>query len=361
MARPSAAAGGGRPKATVNDVARHAGVSVATVSRVLSGNHPVASSTRARVLRSIRELDYVVNAHARALSGSPSKMVAIILNDVSAPFFNNVARGIEQHASLEQRLCLICSTGGDPDRELAVVSMLREQKTDAVFLIGGVRDTPEYRERMARLAGALHESGSRLVLCGRPAPGDDLPVTVVEYDNEGGAFAATSYLLSAGHREILFLGGYEGNTTTEERLAGVRRAMDAHGVAFSPDLVVPGPLVRRFGYETTKRLLAGGPRFTAVFGCDDLVAAGAIAALRESGRDVPGDVSVVGYDDLALAEDLYPALTTVHIPHDELGRTALRLALHRDDVDAPAQHVVLGTHVVVRQSVRARPVSGKTV
>jgi LacI family transcriptional regulator len=340
-------------KATVSDVARHAGVSAATVSRVLSGNHPVSGATRTKVLRAIRELDYVVNAAARALSGRQPRTVAIILTDVSAPFFNTVARGIERQAAVEQRLCLISSTDGDPDRELAIVSMLREQNTGAVCLIGGVRDTPEYRSRMAALANALHDADSRLVLCGRPSPGPDLPVTVVEYDNEGGAFAAASHLLSAGHREIVFLGGGE-DTTTTGRLAGVRRAMAAYGLELDPSMVVPGALVRRFGYQATKRLLADGPAFTAIFGCDDLVAAGAVAALRDAGVDVPGQVSVIGYDDLSPAEDVYPALTTVHIPHDEIGRTALRLALHRDDPDLPEQHVVLGTHIVVRQSVAPR-------
>jgi LacI family transcriptional regulator len=327
----------GSAKATVSDVARHAGVSAATVSRVLSGNHPVSGATRTKVLRAIRDLDYVVNAAARALSGSQPRTVAIILTDVSAPFFNTVARGIERQAAVEQRLCLISSTDGDPDRELAIVSMLREQNTGAVCLIGGVLDTPEYRSRMAAMAHALHESDSRLVLCGRPSPGADLPVTVVEYDNEGGAFAAASHLLSAGHRKIVFLGGVEGNTTTTERLAGLRRAMAAYGLELAPEMVVPE-----------------GLEFTAIFGCDDLVAAGAVAALRDAGVDVPRQVSVIGYDDLSPAEDVYPALTTVHIPHDEIGRTALRLALHRDDSDLPEQHVVLGTHIVVRQSVAPR-------
>jgi LacI family transcriptional regulator len=344
----------GGPKATVSDVARRAGVSAATVSRVLSGNHPVSGATRTKVLRAIRELDYVVNAAARALSGSQPRTVAIILTDVSAPFFNSVARGIERQAAVERRLCLISSTDGDPDRELALVSMLREQNTGAVCLIGGVLDTPEYRARMAVLANALHEAGSRLVLCGRPSPGPDLPVTVVEYDNEGGAFAAASHLLSLGHRRIVFLGGVEGNTTTQERLAGLRRALAAYGVEQPPELIVPGPLVRRFGYQATQRLLADGREFTAIFGCDDLVAAGAVAALRDAGVEAPRQVSVIGYDDLSPAEDVYPALTTVHIPHDELGRTALRLALHRDDPDLPAQHVVLGTHIVVRRSVAPR-------
>jgi LacI family transcriptional regulator len=360
MARSGTTRGTGRngpagaQKATVSDVAGRAGVSPATVSRVLSGNHPVAPATRTKVMRAIRELDYVVNAHARALAGSHTKTVAIILTDVTAPFFNTIAGGIQRQAALEGRLCLICASDGDPERELAIVSMLREQSTDAVFLVGGVMDTPEYRHRMARLAHALNDAGSRLVLCGRPSPGDDLPVTVVEYDNEGGAFAAASHLLSAGHERIVFVGGLAGNTATDARIAGLRRAMAAYGLDLDPAAVVAGRMTRDFGYRATKRLLADGPRFTAILACDDPVAAGAVAALREAGRDVPGEVSVIGYDDLSPAEDVHPALTTVHIPLDELGRTAVRLALHRADPERPAQHVVLGTHVVVRQSVAPR-------
>lgn len=344
----------GSPKATVSDVAERAGVSPATVSRVLSGNHPVANATRTKVMRAIRDLDYVVNAHARALAGSHTKTVAIILSDVTAPFFNTIAGGIQRQATIEGRLCLICAGDGDPERELAIVSMLREQNTDAVFLIGGITDTPEYRHRMARLAHALDDAGSRLVLCGRPSPGDDLPVTVVEYDNEGGAFSAASHLLSSGHERIVFLGGVEGSTTTEARMAGLRRALASYGLELDPALVVLGRLDRAFGYRAAKQLMAGGAEFTAVFACDDPVAAGVVAALREAGRAVPHEVSVIGYDDLSPAQDVYPALTTVHIPHEEIGRTAVRLALRREKPDQPTQHVVLGTHVVVRQSVAQR-------
>jgi LacI family transcriptional regulator len=342
---------GNAPRATISDVAGRAGVSPATVSRVLSGNHPVAGATRARVQRAIRDLDYVVNAHARALSGSRSRTVAIILEDVSAPFFNLIARGIERQATLEGRLCLICATEGEPSRELSVVSMLREQHTDAVFLIGGIADTPEYRDRIKHLALALDASGSRLVLCGRPSPGDGLPVTVVEFDDEGGAFAAAGHLLSMGHREILFLGGVADSSATVARLAGTRRALAAHGLTLPADRVVHGAATRQFGRAEMDRLLSRGIGFTAVFAFDDLVAAGAVAALREHGVRVPQDVSVIGYDDISPAEDVHPALTSVHVPLDEIGRTAVRLALYRDSVDPPAQHALLGTHVVVRQSV----------
>jgi LacI family transcriptional regulator len=334
-------------------VAARAGVSVATVSRVLTGNYPVAAATRIKVLRAVRELDYVVNAHARALAGSRSKTIAVLLSNLTSPFYNRVASGVEQQAMAEDRLCMVSTTGGDPEREVKLVETLREQNVDAVVLVGGVIDTAEYREHMARLARLLDSAGSRLVVCGRPSPGENLPVTVVEYDNAGGAFAATSHLLSQGHRRILFVGGDPANTTTRDRLDGYRRATKAHGVEEDPGLIILGTQLPQFAYaELKKRLAAGPPDFTAVFAWDDHIAARALVAFRQAGVSVPDDVSVIGYNDEHEAQDVYPALTTVSIPHMELGREAVRLALHRDAAAAPNQHVMLGTHIVLRDSVR---------
>jgi LacI family transcriptional regulator len=337
-------------RTTIRDVASRAGVSVATVSRVLSGDYPVAASTRSRVMRAVRDLDYVVNAHARALAGMSPQTVAIIVASVTAPFHAHIAQGVEEQAAIEGRLCLVCTTQGDPDRELAVVNLMREQHADAVILVGAVVENDAYRARMVRFAAALDAVGSRLVLCGRPPLGPDVPATVVDYDNTAGAYAITSHLLSAGHRRILYLGGAIGHTTGEARVAGYRQALREHGLEPDPRLESFGRFSRAFGYRGIKEVLERGTGdFTAVFAADDLVAAGALQALREAGRQVPADVSVVGYDDIPLAADLNPPLTTVHIPHEELGRTAVRLALHRGD--GGPQHVVVGTHVVVRDSV----------
>ena len=354
--RPDSDAGSPQGRAaTIRDVATRAGVSVATVSRVLTGNYPVAATTRTRVLRAVRDLDYVVNAHARALAGNRSKIIAVLLSNLTSPFYNRVASGVEQQAVAEDRLCMVSTTGGDPEREVKLVETLREQSVDAVVLVGGVVDGPEYREHMARLARLLDSAGSRLVVCGRPSPGENLPVTVVEYDNAVGAFAATSHLLSQGHRRVLFIGGDPQNTTTRDRLDGYRRAIDAYGIAEDPKLVIVGNQLPQFAYaELKKRLAAGPPDFTAVFAWDDHIAARTLVALREAGVALPDDVSVIGYNDEQEAQDLFPALTTVSIPHMELGREAVRLALHRDEAAAPNQHVMLGTHIVLRDSVRPR-------
>ncbi|WP_026931809.1 LacI family DNA-binding transcriptional regulator [Glycomyces tenuis] len=339
----------GEKRPTIRDVAALAGVSVPTVSRVLAGNYPVAPATRAKVLRAMRELDYVVNAHARALAGATTKTVAFVVDDVTGPFYAFIARGVEQQAASEGRLCLLCTTHGDPERELAVVELMREQHAEAVIVVGGAWDREQYRERMRYFATALDKSGSRLVLCGRPSLGENVPATVVHYDNEGGAYAMTSHLLSVGHRRIGYLGRALGLSTTDERVAGLRRAYADFGVEFDESLVMPGEFTKASGYELAKELLAGRDDVTAVFAATDMVAAGVLRALREAGLRVPEDMSVVGFDDIPLASDLTPALTTVHVPHEELGKEAVRLGLRR--ADTGAEPVVLGTHIVVRESV----------
>ena len=313
--------------------------------------------------RAIKELDYVVNEQARSLSGTSTKTVAILLDHLTSPFHNRVASGVEQEAAEQGRMCLISTTGGDPARELALIEMLRARNTEAVVLIGGVFDTPEYRSRIGRVARLLDASGSRLVLAGRPAPTPGLPVSIVEYDNEGGAYAAISYLLSMGHTRIAYLGPIPrsppsppGSTATDVPWT--------HGIAKDPALLFTTPAgveSRNLGYGAMRTLLdqgveSGSPRlpFTALFCYDDLVAAGAMAALRERGVSVPEDVSVVGYNDEPTALDVVPALTTVHISHIDLGRAALRLVLNHGNPQTVTlgDHISIATYLVIRDTVR---------
>jgi len=339
--------------ATLGDVATHAGVSPATVSRVLAGNYPVSRSARQRVLRSIRELNYVANTHARALAGVQTKTIAFVLADVRGPSFAEAAHGVEQEAARLGWLCLIGTTQGDRERELAIVRLMREQRAGAVVLIGGVADADDYNEQMTELAYSLRAAGSLLVLCGRPPLAPGVPAAVIGYDNEEGAYAITSHVLAQGHRRILFLGGEERHTTSLGRLEGYSRALKTFGVEFDPSLVEHGVFTRASGYQLTKKRLAGARDFTAVFAATDVMAAGVYAAVNEAGLSVPDDISIVGYDDIELAQDLRPRMTSVHVPYEELGRTAAKVAADEDHQreDWPGLQVTLKTHVVVRDSV----------
>ncbi|MGW7259059.1 LacI family DNA-binding transcriptional regulator [Streptomyces sp. NPDC054834] len=210
-----------------------------------------------------------------------------------------------------------------------------------------------YRERTRRIGDSLASAGSRLVLCGRPPLGPGAPVTVIEYDNEGGAYVLGAHVLAQGHRRVLFPGGKPDHTTAQGRERGYLAAHRARGLEADPELLLHGDFTRDSGHRLMREALRRGLEFTAVVAGTDMVAAGALTALHEAGRDLPGDVSPAGYDDIPFARDLYPALITVHVPYEELGRLAVRTALGHT-ADSADEHLLLGTHVVVRGSV-ARP------
>lgn len=337
--------------ATLRDVAGRAEVSVATASRVLAGDYPVADATRERVMQAVQDLAYTAPP-PRSVPRRRARMVAIIAEDLTIPMVVLTSAGIEEAAAQSGRLCLASAVHGDLDRELELVELLRDQRNvDAVILIGGVRESEEYRKRMRHYAQDLAMSGSRLVLCGRPPLGPDTPAVVVQYDNIGGAYAATSHLLSFGHRRIAMIAGEPGNSTCEQRSEGYRQALHDYGIAVDPALVEDSRYDRASGYTATKRLLDAGAPFTAIFAQNDLVASGALVALRERGRRVPQDVSLVGYDNTPVAQELFPALTTVNLPFEELGRTAVRLALANPQPGSGRDQVTLATHVVLRDSV----------
>lgn len=302
-------------------------------------------------MAAVESLHYVINVHAKALSRGVAGPIALVIPEITGPSLAHVAAGVEQEAASRGRLSLVCATHGDPEREDDLVQLMREQHAAAVILVGGVDADDAYHRRMAEYATALDAAGSRLVLCGRPPLPGRAPATVVEYDNRGGAFQAADHLLSAGHQKILFLGGVPLNSSAIQRRAGYRQALRAHGIPYREDMDIPGAYNRGSGYQRTRDALKAGFEFTAVFADTDLVATGAAAALREAGRSLPDDVSIVGFDDLHFAADLTPSLTTVRVPFEDLGRTAVRLALNPDHSGSD-DHVVLSTQLVIRDSVR---------
>lgn len=343
-----------RKQPTIRDVASHAGVSIATVSRVLNGSHPTPESTRERVLTAVRDLDYVVNANARSLTIS-SGMVAMVVNDITSEYFMNIAAGVEEQVVGDGKLCLVCSTQREPIREMSVLDLMRQRGAEAVIIVGGMAESPDHLARLAACAESMHRSGSALVLCGRHWIGPpESPVYVVQADVESGAFAATTHLLSAGHTRIGHLAGPPEYSSARLRADGYYRALTRYGIPIDPALVRVGAMTRRNGYDNA-RVLLEQTDVTAIFAANDLAAAGVLAAARELGRRVPEDLSVVGFDDIQLCEDLIPRLTTVHVPQRELGRVAARLATHRDNGTAPGEQVILGTHIVVRDSVGPPP------
>jgi LacI family transcriptional regulator len=345
---------GGVMAATIHDVARDAQVSIATVSRVLAGNYPVAAATRERVLASVDALNYAANPNARRLRGAAPSPVAVLLGSITGPSFAALAQGVEREARMLDRICLIGVTGGDAERELELVEAMRRQQASAIILPGGYWQSTEHRARMEQYADLLAREGSRLVLAGnRTLPGHAESIISIRYDNHGGASRVAGRLAAAGHRRALLLPGPFASDTARERLDAFRSAFDVQ-----PDAELLVRESESFDREPSKAAVldvldelvpAGGlPPFTAIVCGTDQMAAGVLEALRERGLRCPEDISVTGFDDIPSARDLNPALTTVRVPYEEMGALAVRLALD----EAPESHrALLETHVIDRASV----------
>ena len=303
--------------ATLADVARRAGVSTATASRIINGSpKPVTDELRERVLAAVAELRYVPNAHAQMLARSHRNAVGVIVHDVSDPYFAEITRGLQRVATANSRLVIICNSFRDPDRELEYIDLLHAHQVAAIVIAGsGYLDTTA-AERLDDRMRAFEATGGRIAVIGRHQhPGD-----AVLPDNEGGGFLAGEHLFGLGHTRVAVIAGPAALTTTEDRLAGLRRAAAARGGSLH---VVHADFTRDGGAEATAALLAGDPGLTAIAALNDSMAVGALAALREAGRRV----SVAGFDDMPIARDVTPSLTSVRLPLTALGERAMALAL----------------------------------
>ncbi|WP_026065706.1 LacI family DNA-binding transcriptional regulator [Actinoalloteichus spitiensis] len=337
--------------ATLADVAARAGVSSATVSRVLNGNYPVAEATRRRVTEALRELNYVVNGPARALAAATSEVLGVLVNDVSDPFFGVLASGIQREAAEADLLTMICHTAGSADDELRYMELLLRQRARAIVVTGGGPEDGGHRRRTADLVRQSVARGTRVVFCGREAPPDSEAASVV-FDNHGGAAALTRLLLAAGHRRIAYLTGPPHHTTSSARVAGARQALTEAGIDPDSCLWIRSGFSRAAGLEAGRELVRAAVDCTAVVAGNDLTASGVIASLRACGVRVPEDVSVAGFDDLPVAVDVVPELTTVRLPLRSGAVTAGRIATGTERT-APGVVVRMPAELRSRESVAA--------
>lgn len=334
------------PSPRLADVAATAEVSLATASRVLSGNDRVSPELRERVLAAARKLNFVPNAHAQALARADTSTVGLMVHDVGDPYFSEIARGVLRVASDNGLMALISNSFRDPARELTYIQALRAQRASAIVLAGsGFRD-PDHRERAAAELQAFEATGGRVALVGR----HDLPVDAILPDNRAGAAEMGRYLVGLGHRRIGVVSGPASLTTVEDRLAGLREALDEAGVALPDDHVVTADFTRDGGHDAAEELLDVTDGITAIFALNDSMAIGALAALRSRGVRVPEDVSVAGFDDIPTTVDVTPALTTVRLGMEAMGALAMELAL-REPVTRPRRRR-MSSELVLRASTR---------
>ncbi|AGM04368.1 LacI family DNA-binding transcriptional regulator [Amycolatopsis keratiniphila] len=340
-----------RPHVTLEDVARTADVSLATASRVLNGTATVRGDLRERVIAAAAELSYTPNAHAQALAGGSQPTVGVICHDVGDPYFAAIAGGIMRAASENDLLVMLASTFRDPAKEVAYVSTLRAQRASAILLIGSAFEDKAWEKAMAAELEPYRRGGGHVAAVSRHR---GLKVDTVQPDNRGGGAELAKALLDLGHRRFAVLAGPKSLTTVVDRLDGFAAELLEHGVELAEDDVFEAAFTRDGGYEAMEKVLAR-PRKqwpTCVFAVTDVMAIGAMSALRDAGVSVPGEMSIAGFDDIPVVRDLTPALTTVALPLEKLGERAMDLALKASPGTRP-RVVKMSGEVVLRRSTAA--------
>lgn len=345
---------------TMKDVARHAGVSVSTVSYVLNDSGPVAADRRARVLDAMQVLNYAPNEAARGLKRRSAPTIGLVVPELTNPYFAMVAEGVERVASANDALVVFCAPEATGEAESFTGRLLRSQRLNGIIYLSGATTVPRTLLSLTRLGP--------VVLVDEQLPGFDLPAVVS--DNRRGAREVANHVIERGHTRIAVIGGPAALWTAQQRLAGYREAFA--GAGMDPDMapVVEGNYHQKSGLELARRLLDVAPdeRPTALLCANDLMAVGALEYVRSVGIEVPRQLSVVGFDDVPFAIALTPRLTTVRQPAHDMGSRAATLLFDllavkndgngvRGEVDLPSPDKPLPVELRIRDSVAPPPKS----
>jgi LacI family transcriptional regulator len=328
-------------RATIRDIADMAGVSIATVSRVLNRRPDVSEETRELVMQHVREHGYVANPSARGLAQQRTGLVAITVPVVQAEYFNTIVAGAAEALYERDARLVLCPTLHEHDREVSLLERVMHGTTDGALLIL----PSESNEELLR----VRENDFPFVVIDNTYPLDDA-IPIVGAAHWSGARVATEHLLSLGHRRIAAVTGQHGWVASIDRLAGFHTALMQSGLSVTP-LVYEGDFLVESGYAAAREFLSLPEPPTAVFAFNDNMAIGILEAAREFGVDVPGSLSVIGFDDAEFAKALTPALTTVRQPLQEMGRAASSLLFRLlDGQRVDVTRVELSTRLIVRSS-----------
>jgi len=329
-------------KVTLADVAELAGVSVMTVSRVVNDRAGVGAATRDRVRRAVEALGYRPNIVARGLKAHRSGTIGLLLPDVTNPYFPMIVRGAEDVAIAHGFTLLLTNVIEDVEREVAALEAFEDRRVDGVIACSP-------RLPAARLDALLGRHHAAVIVNRRSTPG---VAGSVRMDHEQGMREAVRHLLAIGCRRLAVLSGPVDSYAGRERMLGIDRETREHGIDLPDARVVPGPPTVDGGMAAARTLLERDPAIDALVCFNDLVAAGALQTLAEAGLAVPGDVSVIGYDDIPFARMFTPALTTMRAATYDLGRHAMTMLLERMAGRGHGVDIVLQPELVVRASTR---------
>lgn len=333
---------------TIYDVAREAGVSMATVSRVVNNNPNVKPQTRKKVFEAIERLGYRPNAVARGLASKKTTTVGVVIPDISNSIFSEVARGIEDIANMYHYNIILCNADKKKDKEIRVINTLLEKQVDGLLFMGGAV-TDEHIQ-------AFRTSSVPVVLCATADENRAIPS--VDIDHEKAAFDAVTLLIQNGHQKIAMISGtLQDPANGYARYQGYKKAMEAAGLSIQDEYVRIGNYRYESGLEATKHFLELDERPTAIFAATDEMAIGAIHTLQDNGLKVPEDVSVASVDNIRMASMVRPQLTTVAQPMYDIGAVAMRLLtklMNKETKETDLTQVILPHEVIHRNSVAHR-------
>lgn len=330
---------------TIADVARHADVSIATVSRVLNGTTPVQADKADRVRQAMEELQFVPRQAARVLASKRTNTIGLLLPEISGAFFSSMLKGIEEAARQAGYDLLIHST----QQTGAARRRLGEHNTDGLLIFTNSLVPDELRR--------LHDMQFPMVLLHQTPPGS-LNIPVIAIENKEGAARLVQHLIQVhGRRRIVYLRGPEGHEDSDWRERGYRETLETHAIDFNPGLIASGGFDDEEAFAAIQQLLSDGQDFDAVFAGDDDAAIGVLHALKTAGRLVPQDVAVVGFDDVPSSRYLSPPLTTVRAPIEQVGHEAVRQLVRLLDNEQAEALTLLPTELVIRESCGCKPAS----
>jgi LacI family transcriptional regulator len=323
------------------DIAKRAGVAPITVSRVINNSGYVSQSTRERVEAAVKELGYVPNTIARGLRSKRTHTLALVVTDITNPYFTSMARGVEDVAGASNYTVIYCNTDESETKEEKYANMLAQRQVDGVLLVpsrGNVK-TIQF----------LKSNDINVVVLDRRVSGEG--ADVVYSDSKNGASRLTKLLIGLGHKRIAIIAGTRDVSTSEDRVYGYQQALSEAGLGGN-EIIYYGAFNEQSGYQLANQAMMQNPKPTAIFGGNNFVAMGAIKALHNLGLDVPGDVSVVSFDDLPEFMFMKPFLTVARQPSYEMGRLAAELLLKRITGEMTEEHreFVLPVEIVVRES-----------
>ncbi|MDD9375905.1 LacI family DNA-binding transcriptional regulator [Streptomyces sp. ZAF1911] len=338
-----------RHPVTLADVAAEAGVSLATASRALHpGARRVREDLKAKVLDTARRLNYSTNVQAQAVASGTSKEIGLLVHDIADPYFSTIAAGVMRAADANGLLVTLGNTARSPEREIDHFAALRSRRCRAVILAGSRIAGTKLNNALRAEVDAFRATGGRVVSIGQHR----LPVDTVVLENRAGARQLAQALGELGHRRFGVVGGPPDLLTARDRLQGFREGL-AHIPGASLEAVVHGDFTRDGGHASMGRLLAQDLALDCVFAATDIMAVGAMAKCRELGIAVPDDLAFAGFDDISTLRDVTPALTTVRLPLEHIGETAVDLVVTTEPDAAPRLRRVKG-EVVVRASTPPR-------